>query len=327
MKKLTECFDQWDNLPTYVLADDIDVNQYHSMIKNCNSYDDFQAKVYADITDKIDDCRKSAQDLECDSKIKLILLASIEDIDVTQIVNRILGCYESNLRIFKLESRVNRLYNLMLEKKGLNERSTTSPHEGDLFAFNIATKFDKDDVDVDSDVDVKNKKDAWTIRLVYNDSTQDDLSLVKLSDDKDDYSLKSNKDKLNVKFTDDDSDNKLAVPQEVIAHIQKHIDDAESKLDADRKKDDRDLGQVIAYEIKKNFPNYDLDVLDGDDGKGKWNIEIVYPNGQQDSFTILKVGTSYIMKSKDSFIAKYDLDELKEFPSKLKDHIQKHVKI
>lgn len=326
MKKLTECFDQWDNLPTYVLADTTDVDQYRPMLKGCNSLDDFEDKVCANVIDKVDDCRKNAQNLECDPTIKLMLLASIEDVNINDLVQKIMSCFSNELRIFKLESRVNQLYNLMLEKKQANERSTTSPHEGDMLAFNIATKFDKDDVDVDSTVDAKNKKDAWTLRLVYNDSSQDEMSLVKVDDDKDDYILKSNKDKLKVKFTDDDSDDKMAIPQELIDHIQKHISNAEAKNDKERKAQDADLAHEISYEIKKAFPNYDMEVIEGDvQAKNKWSLEIIYEDGAKDHFSIKKLGDSYIMTSKDLFLGKFSLSELKNFPKKLAEHIQKHI--
>ena len=325
MKKLTECFDQWDNLPTYVLADDTDADQYRPMLKGCNSLDDFEDKVRCDIINKVNACKADANDVECNPTIKLMLLASIEDVDVNQLVKCVMNYFDKDLRIFKLESRVNNLYNLLVEKKQANERSTTSPHEGDMLAFNIKTKFKKDDVDVDSTVDAKNKKDAWTLRLVYNDGKQDEMSLVKPDDDKDNYVLKSNKDKLKVKFTDDDSDDKLALPQELVDHIQKHIDQAEKNNAKEVGSDDRDLASTISYEIKKNFPKYDLEVIDGDNGSNKWGIEVVYPDGTKDKFTIVKIGQIYFMKSKDMFLSKFSLKELKDFPKKLSDHIQKHI--
>lgn len=325
MRKLTECFDQFDSLATYILADDIDVDQYRPMLNKCNSLDDFEDQVCADVTSKVHDCKKDAEVVNCSPTVKLMLLASIEDVDIDKIVKGIMSCYDKELRIFKLESRLNKLYKLMVEKKKINERSTTSPHEGDIVAFNIATKFNKDDLDIDSTVDAKNSKDAWTLRLVYNDGNKEDMSLVKPKDDKDDYVLKSNKDKLKVKFSDDDSDDKLSVPQEVIDHIAKHIEQADKNAQAEVKSDDRDLASEISFEIKKAFPKYDMEVIEGDNGSNKWSIEIVYPDGKKDKFTIMKLGKAYIMKSSDMFVAKYTLDELKDFPKKMQDHIQKHL--
>lgn len=326
VKRISECYDQWENIPTYSLADEINADCYKPLLNNCSSYDDFQDKVRADVTDKVNNCKQTACDIEMSPMMNMILLSAIDSISIDNIVQAVMNCYAPDLRIFKLEQRLDRLYNLLLEKKSVTERSTTSPHEGDILAFNIATKFNKDDVEVDSTVDAKNKKDAWTLRLVYNDSSQDEMSLVKVDDDKDDYVLKSNKDKLKVKFTDDDSDNKLAVPQEVIDHIQKHIDSAEAKNKESRNSQDQDVAKMIGYEIKNNFQNYDLEVIDGDNSNGKWNIELVYPNGTKDTFTIRKLGKSYLLTSKDMMVAKFGLDELKQFPKKLKDHIQKHLK-
>ena len=74
------------------------------------------------------------------------------------------------------------------------------------------------------------------------------------------------------------------------------------------------------------FPNYDMEVIEGDVGSKQWNIQIVYPNGDKDSFTINKIGKLYVMRSKDLFVGKFTLDELKNFPEKMKKHIDKHLK-
>lgn len=324
-KKVTECFDQWENIPTYSFADEIDADNYKPLLNNCSSYDDFHDKVHNDITDKLKVCTQNISSMDANSMITMMLLYSLSNVSVENIVKAVMNYYDAELRIFKIEKRVNKLYNIILEKKQANERSTTSPHEGDILAFNIATKFNKDAVDVDSSVDAKNKKDAWTLRLVYNDSSQDEMSLVKVDDDKDNYILNSNKDKLKVKFTDNDSDDKLAVPKEVIDHIQKHIDQAELSNKKSRENQDADLAQVISYEIKNNFPNYDIEIIDSENDNGKWNIELIYPNGVKDSFTIHKLGKLYILTSNDLMIAKFSLQELKEFPKKLKDHIKSHL--
>lgn len=176
--------------------------------------------------------------------------------------------------------------------------------------------FDKDELDVGSEPDLKNKKDALTLRLVYNDSSVEELSLVKQKDDKDDYIITSNKDKLKVKFTDDDSNNKMDIPQSVIDHIAKHIEQAEENNKSDVKNNDSDLASQIAYNIKMEFPNYDMEVIEGDVGSKQRNIQIVYPNGDKDSFTVNKIGKSYIMRSKDLFVGKFTLDELKNFLKK-----------
>ena len=171
---------------------------------------------------------------------------------------------------------------------------------------------------------MKNKKDAWILRLVYNDGNREDLSLVKPKDNKDDYVITSDKDKLKVKFSDSDGD--LDVPQSVIDHIAKHIAQAEKNLEDSKGSNDSDLAKEIAFDIKNEFPNYDMEIIEGDVGDNKWTIEIVYKDGKKDRFTINKIGKSYLMRSNDFFIAKFTLDELKNFPAKLKQHIEKHAK-
>ena len=68
-----------------------------------------------------------------------------------------------------------------------------------------------------------------------------------------------------------------------------------------------------------------MEVIEGDVGDKKWAIEIVYKDGKKDHFTINKLGDSYILRSSDFFMAKYSLDELKNFPKKLADHIKAHA--
>lgn len=99
--------------------------------------------------------------------------------------------------------------------------------------------------------------------------------MVKPNDDKDDYVMTSDKDKLKVKFSDDPDYGTLNVTQTVIDHIAKHIDQAEKNAENDKKNNDSDLAHDIAYDIKKEFPNYDMEVIEGDAVSNKWSIEII----------------------------------------------------
>ena len=324
-KRISECSDQWANLQTLALADKMDADAFLPMLNNCSSLDDFELKIRNCVDDNINACKANAYELDPNNDAQLYVLAALDNIDIDAIVQAVMNYLSPELRIFRLESRVNRLCKLYLEKQSKNERGTTPAHDGEVAAFDIATKFDKDELDIDSDVDVKNKKDAWILRLVYNDGDKENISMVKPDDNKDDYVMKSDKDKLKVKFSDNPDTKSLDVPQEVIDHIAKHIEQAEKNIEDNKKKNDSDLAKDIAYDIKKEFPNYDMEVIEGDVGNKKWTIEIVYKDGKKDHFTINKIGNSYIMRSSDFFMAKYSLDELKNFPKKLADHIKKHA--
>lgn len=326
-KRISECCDQWDDLQTMLFADELCDDEFEPIVQTCQSYNDFEDSVKDHICGKLDQCKDDCNIAASDDALRNMALAALSTVDVNKLVEVVASCFESELRIFKLEKRVNELYARFSRQNRIkNERSTTSPHEGDILAFNIQKTFKKDDLDVDSDVDVKNKLDAWKIRLVYNDSSKETLSLVRPNDKKDDYVIKSDKDKLNIKFKDDDKDDKLALPKELEDHIEKNIDDAAEKIKNDRENNDSDLAEVISYEIKKAFPKYDLEIIEGDVGKTKWTIEIVYPDGKHDDFTITKLGKLYVMKAKDGFISSFSLDELRNFPKKLSDHISKHLK-
>jgi hypothetical protein len=323
-KRLIECCDQWDDLQTMAFANDIDVDAFKPMIMDCSSIDDFELKVKDCIDDKLCGYKDHFTELDTDDNSQLYILAALDNVNIDKLVSIVMDYLSPDLRLLRLESRVNKLYSLIVEKKSTNERGTTEPYEGELAAFDIATNFDKDELDIDSSVDVKNKKDAWILRLVYNDGNKENISMVKPDDNKDDYVMTSDKDKLKVKFSDD-PDGTLNVPQTVIDHIAKHIEQAEKNTEDNKKNNDSDLAHEIAYDIKKEFPNYDMEVIEGDVGDKKWTIEIVYKNGKKDHFTINKVGKSYIMRSNDFFISKFTLDELKNFPKKLADHIKNHA--
>ena len=326
-KKLSECCDQWNDLQTMAFADCVDADDFRPIINNCDSLDDFELKVKDCIDDKLCGYKDHFAELDADDNSQLYILAALDNVNVDKLVSIVMDYLSPDLRLLRLESRVNKLYSLIVEKKSTNERSTTEPHEGEFAAFDIATKFDKDELDIDSSVDLKNKKDAWTLRLVYNDGNQENLSMVKPNDNKAEYTISSDKDKLNVKFGDSNKrDKSLEVPQTVIDHIAKHIEQAEKNLEDSRKNQDSDLAHEIAYDIKKEFPNYDMEVIEGDVGDGKWTIEIVYKDGETEHFTINRLGRIlYVMRSDDLFIAKFTLDELKNFPKKLSDHIKKQA--
>lgn len=325
-KRVSECCDQWSDLQTLALADRMDIDSFKPVLPNCNSLGDYEQQVKQQIEDNIETCKTDLCVLDPSNTVQLLALAALSCIDINKLVSIIMDYYKPDLRILSLESRMNRICEkLNINKKVTNEREDTPAHDGEVAAMDIATKFDKDDLDIDSDVDVKNKKDAWVLRLVYNDGNREDLSLVKPNDDKRDYTITSDKDKLKVKFSDEDGE--LNVPQSVIDHIAKHIEQAEENIEDNKKNNDSDLAKEIAYDIKKEFPKYDMEIIEGDVGSTKWSIEIVYKDGNKDSFSILKAGKgNYLMKSKDGFIAKFTLDELKNMPKKLKDHIEKHAK-
>ena len=324
-KRISECCDQWGDMQTMLLADNMEDAEFAPLLNNCSSLDDFENGVRDNICAKIADNQAACEAIP-DDMLRSMALAALSAIDTDKLVQAVISCFEPELRIFRLESRVNRLCNLMMEKKKIkNERGTTPANDGELAAFDIAVNFDKDELDVDSDVDVKNKKDAWILRLVYNDGNKENISMVKPNDNKDDYVMTSDKDKLKVKFSDDPDDGTLKVPQTVIDHIAKHIEQAEKNKESDKKSNDSDLAHEIAYDIKKEFPNYDMEVIEGDVGGDKWTIEVVYKDGKKESFVIKRVGKTYFMKSDKWFLAKFSLNELKNFPKKLADHIKKNA--
>lgn len=325
-KKVSECCDQWGDLQTMLLADRMDIDAFKPALNNCSSLDDYELKVRNDIEDNIDMCRADTGTLDSNNMAQLMALAALDCIDIDKLVKVIMSFYMPQIRVCAIESRVNKLYKRLVESKQItNERGTTPAHDGEMAAFDIAMNFKKDELDIDSDVDVKNKKDAWILRLVYNDGNKENLLMVKPNDNKDDYIITSDKDKLKAKFSDDPEDGTFNVPQTVIDHIAKHIEQAEKKREDSKKNNDADLAREIAYDIKKEFPNYDMEIIEGNVGDKKWTIEIVYKDGKKDHFTINKLGKDYVMKSNDFFIAKFTLDELKSFPKKLKSHIAKHI--
>lgn len=333
VKRISECSDCWADLQTLAIADQLCADDFASVVSNCTTMNDFETGAKEVVMNKINVCKSDSDNicLDPNDNMQLLILAALDNVDIDKIVQAAASCFPLEIRLYQLESKMNNICKLIEEQKPsragkiTNERGDTPVHDGEVAAMDIATKFDKDDLDIDSDVDVKNKKDAWILRLVYNDGNKENLSMVKPNDNKDDYVMTSDKDKLKVKFSDDPEDGTFNVPQTVIDHIAKHIEQAEKNAENSKKNNDSDLAHEIAYDIKKEFPNYNMEIIEGDIGDKKWTIEIVYKNGDKDRFTINKIGKSYIMKSNDFFIAKFTLDELKNFPKKLKSHIANHI--
>lgn len=325
-KRISECCDQWNNLQTMALASKMDADTFKPTINNFSSLDEFENDIRDQIESNIDSCRSEFGELDPENTMQIFALAALNDVDVDQIVNTILNYYEPQVRILRIESRVNNLYKRFIESKQIKiERETTPAHDGESAAFDIKTNFDKDELDVDSEVDVKNKKDAWILRLVYNDGNKENLSMVKPDDDEDKYTITSDKDKLNASFEDDPEDGTLSVPQTVIDHIAKHIEQAEKNVEDSVEKDNTDLAKEIAYDIRKEFPNYDMEVIEGDNSGDKWTIEVVYKDGNKEQFVIKKIANTYLMRAGDTFIGKFSLKELKDFPKKLQQHISDKV--
>lgn len=326
-KKVSECCDQWNNLQTMELASKMDADAFKPTINNCSSLDEFENDIRGQIENNIDSCRSEFGELDPENTMQIFALAALNEVDVDQILNAILNYYEPQVRILRIESRVNNLYKRFVESKQIKtERETTPAHDGEIAAFDIKTNFDKDELDVDSEVDVKNKKDAWILRLVYNDGNKENLSMVKPDDDEDKYTITSDKDKLKASFEDDPEDGTLNVPQTVIDHIAKHIEQAEKNSEDEVERDNIDLAKEISYDIRKEFPNYDMEVIEGDNSGDKWTIEVVYKDGNKEQFVIKKIANTYLMRAGDTFIGKFSLKELKDFPKKLQQHISDRVK-
>ena len=239
IKKVSECCDQWNDMQTLALADKMDIDAFKPSLNNCSSLDEYELNTRNAINNYIDSCRDCANELDPNNTVQIMALAALNNVDVEKILDVIMSYYAPQIRVLRIESRVNKLYKRFVESKQMtNERSTTPANDGELAAFDIALNFKKDDLDVDSSVDVGNKKDVWILRLVYNDGNQEDLSMVKPNDDKDEYTMTSDKDKLKVKFSDDPDDGTLNVPQTVIDHIAKHIEQAEKNLEDSKKNND-----------------------------------------------------------------------------------------
>lgn len=155
-KKVSECCDQWNDLQTMALADKMDVDAFKPSLNNCSSLDDYELNVRNGVEDNIDQCRSEFGELDPNNTEQLMAIAALNCVDVDAIVKAIMGFYRPQLCVLSLESRVNKLYNRFVEGKSrVNERETTPAHDGEIAAFDIKTNFDKDELDVDSEVDVK----------------------------------------------------------------------------------------------------------------------------------------------------------------------------
>ena len=109
-KKVSECCDKWNNMQTMALADRMDVDAFKPTINNCSSLDDYELKIRELVNSNIEDCKSLANELDPNNILQIMILASLNDIDINQIVNTIMNFYEPQLKVYRLESKVNSLY-------------------------------------------------------------------------------------------------------------------------------------------------------------------------------------------------------------------------
>lgn len=144
VKRISECDTNWNDLQTLALADQMCVDDFAPIASSCRTMDDFENGAKEIIFNKIDSCKQNAETLDPNNNLQLFVLAALDHVDINKLLQVVTNCFESELRVARLESRVNNIYNLILEKKNrrqINERSTTDANTVELAAFDIATKF------------------------------------------------------------------------------------------------------------------------------------------------------------------------------------------
>lgn len=139
-KRLVECFDQWND-QTCALAEYIDSDDFQSLADDCKSYSDFQCQAKDKVTGIVDTLKQQAAECQIESPtLNMILIASLNGIEIDKIVDAICNCYESDLRLLKISDRVNKLYEQFVkakESKVIVERNTTPAHDGEVAAMDI----------------------------------------------------------------------------------------------------------------------------------------------------------------------------------------------
>lgn len=209
------------------------------------------------------------------------------------------------------------------------EKATTSPHQGDLMAFNIMSTFDKGEVNAESDPNLKAPYDAWKIIVTFDDGSMEELSMSKVPNisNKHKYMITAKKDKFQTTFTDnDDMDKSLEIPKDLKDHLKRHVNKAKDNKKA--KSDNNDIAKLLAWQIQMDIPSKDIEILDSDDTKGGGEIHLVYPDGSKDFIRIVrKEEDSFEVSTEDGVKKIYTLDQLKNLPSLLKKHIEKHIKV
>ena len=107
-KKISECENNWTNVPTMFIADKLYVDDFIPMVNTCSTVDEFNTGAKEIIMNKIGSYKSYIDDtcLDPNNDLKLLAISALDNVDVEKILQVVTSCFQQEILLYQLESRV-----------------------------------------------------------------------------------------------------------------------------------------------------------------------------------------------------------------------------
>ena len=107
-KKISECDNNWTNIPTMFIADKLYVDDFIPMVNTCSTVDEFNTGAKEIIMNKIGSYKSYIDDtcLDPNNDLKLLAISALDNVDVEKILQVVTSCFQQEILLYHLESRV-----------------------------------------------------------------------------------------------------------------------------------------------------------------------------------------------------------------------------
>lgn len=107
-KKISECDNNWTNIPTMFIADKLHIDDFISMVNTCSTVDEFNTGAKEIIMNKIESYKSYIDDtcLDPNNDLKLLAISALDNVDVEKILQVVTSCFQQEILLYQLESKV-----------------------------------------------------------------------------------------------------------------------------------------------------------------------------------------------------------------------------
>lgn len=107
-KKISECDNNWTNIPTMFIADKLYVDDFIPMVNTCSTIDEFNTGANEIIMNKIESYKSYIDDicLDQNNDLKLLAISALDNVDVEKILQVVTSCFQQEILLYQLESKV-----------------------------------------------------------------------------------------------------------------------------------------------------------------------------------------------------------------------------
>ena len=107
-KKISECDNNWTNIPTMFIADKLYVDDFIPMVNTCSTVDELNTGSKEIIMNKIESYKSYVDDicLDPNNDLKLLAISALDNVDVEKILQVVTSCFQQEILLYQLESKV-----------------------------------------------------------------------------------------------------------------------------------------------------------------------------------------------------------------------------